>query len=54
MIDRGLQTISVREYQIMIDRGLPTISAREYQIDGGLSTISVTVSDYDRSRATDN
>ena len=29
MIDRGLPTISVREYQTMIDRGLLTISVRE-------------------------
>ena len=57
MIDRGLPTISVREYQIMIDRGrcrqLVLESIRsiagyrqlvlEYQtmIDRGLPTISV-------------
>ena len=29
MIDRGLPTIGVREYQTMIDRGLPTIIVRE-------------------------
>ena len=29
MIDRGLLTMSVREYQTMIDRGLPTIIVRE-------------------------
>ena len=42
MIDRGLPTISVREYQTLIDLGLPTNSVREYQIDRWLPTISVT------------